>query len=387
MKRILLLTLSLLFFCGVGKSQIVTEKKSPLDNWFVGIAGGIHSSILDYSNLDKNFYPESSFVTKGVFTVFAQYEFGTENHFAVRGGFSFLRRGGKLDNIKQSHFRFIETPTSSYEDVNYSINSGYFDIRASFIYNFLKADSRFRPYVFVTPILGFSTGGTIKYQEEPEKGKKFNYELALNKGNYVPAYFAAEFGLGCRYQVEIKENPLFIGLELGYEYGLTDTYSKKEEKGKSYVKKEYFKYAGTKVEGTRKLHGIECKLTLGVPLEIFKKKDKSSTVSKRYVSSPMSEVEKKPCYSLDEITDMIIRGERVEGKTICAIEDITFDFGKSEIKSGSYSYLDRLATTFILINFAFTASLKIIVLRVSSSLFMVYSPDDSKFTPSSEYST
>ena len=347
MKRVLLLTLSLLFFCGVGSSQVVSEKKSSLDNWFVGVAGGIHSSILDYSHLDKTFYPERSFITKGVFSVFAQYEFGKEKHYAVRGGFSFLRRGGKLDEIRQSHFRFIEVPTSDYEDINYSINSGYFDIRASFIYNFMKADSRIRPYVFVTPILGFSTGGVIRYQEKPEEGKKFNYELALNKGNYVPAYFAAEFGIGCRYQVEIKGNPLFIGVELGYEYGFTDTYSKKEKKGSSYVKKGYFKYSGAKVEGTRKLHGIECQITLGVPLDIFKKKESSPVVHKEYVSAP---VENKPCYSLEEITDMIIRGERVEGKTICAIEDITFDFGKSEISPKSFEYLDRLATTFILIN-------------------------------------
>jgi OOP family OmpA-OmpF porin len=47
---------------------------------------------------------------------------------------------------------------------------------------------------------------------------------------------------------------------------------------------------------------------------------------------------------------MIIRGERVEGKTICAIEDITFEFGKSEISPESFEYLDRLVTTFILIN-------------------------------------
>ncbi len=59
----------------------------------------------------------------------------------------------------------------------------------------------------------------------------------------------------------------------------------------------------------------------------------------------------KPCYSLDEIVNMMARGESVEGKTICAIDDdILFDFGQAHIKPASYGYLDRLAETLIRTN-------------------------------------
>ena len=39
--------------------------------------------------------------------------------------------------------------------------------------------------------------------------------------------------------------------------------------------------------------------------------------------------------------------ESIEGKTICAVDAITFDFSKSTIKPESYEYLDKLATTLI----------------------------------------
>ena len=48
---------------------------------------------------------------------------------------------------------------------------------------------------------------------------------------------------------------------------------------------------------------------------------------------------------------MMSRGESVSGKTICAIDDaVNFDFGKSNIKSESYSYLNTLAETLIRTN-------------------------------------
>ena len=55
----------------------------------------------------------------------------------------------------------------------------------------------------------------------------------------------------------------------------------------------------------------------------------------------------KPCYTLDEIIDLMAKNESIEGKTICAVDAITFDFSKSTIKPESYEYLDKLATTLI----------------------------------------
>ena len=51
----------------------------------------------------------------------------------------------------------------------------------------------------------------------------------------------------------------------------------------------------------------------------------------------------KPCYTLEEIKLMIAEGKSVKGKTICAINEINFDFEKSTIKDESKPYLDQLA--------------------------------------------
>ena len=53
----------------------------------------------------------------------------------------------------------------------------------------------------------------------------------------------------------------------------------------------------------------------------------------------------KPCYTLEEIDEMMAKNKSVDGKTICAIDAITFEFGKSNIKPESYDYLDKLAQT------------------------------------------
>lgn len=52
--------------------------------------------------------------------------------------------------------------------------------------------------------------------------------------------------------------------------------------------------------------------------------------------------EEKPCYTLEEIMEMIAKEESVTGKTICAIDIINFEFDKSIIKKESYPYLDKI---------------------------------------------
>lgn len=44
---------------------------------------------------------------------------------------------------------------------------------------------------------------------------------------------------------------------------------------------------------------------------------------------------------------MLQRGEEVHGKTICAVNDILFDSGKSVIKDGSKAYLRKIADVVI----------------------------------------
>lgn len=323
------------------------------NDWYVGIGGGLHSNKMDYSNLNEEIYPESKSLNRGVFSIFGQYEFGNQNQFGIRPEISFLRRGGKLTEINNKTYESL-----GLNDINYTLNSGYCDVRLSFIYNFLNTDSRFRPYVFVTPILGFSTGGSIKYQEEYADGAYFGYGIDVNEANIASTYFAGAVGLGVKYQFNIGKDLFFLGVEANYEYGFTDTYGGKEKDGEAYINSDYFP-AYKRINGDRKFSGFEVKATLGIPLSVFKKAEKPAPIlveepqkPMRTAPKPAPVVEQKDnrCYSLEEIIDMMARGERIEGKTICAINDITFAFGKSSINKKSHDYLDKLATTLIRTN-------------------------------------
>jgi len=348
------------------------EAQRQPDDWYFGIGAGFHSTFMKYSDLDENVFPTAKNLNNGVFSVFVQKEFGKEHRFAIRPELSFLKRGGRLTDIYSKEGTgegrdFVSLyEEEGLRDVRYSLKSRYLDIRVPLVYQFGKASSALRPYVFVTPILGFSLGGGIDLEsrynvfaegtdgeEVPLGDGIYEYEgthLDLSKSNMNSFYFAAAVGAGVKWQFNAGRHTCFLGLEAQYEHGFTDTYGDDN----SADHKILLEGLGRRVEGTRRFGGVEVKMTLGIPFSVFKKPQPAPVP----VAAPQPEpapvpvpVEEKPCYSLEEIIDLMARGERVEGKTICAIDDaINFDFGKSTIMPQSYPYLDRLAVTLIRTN-------------------------------------
>lgn len=318
------------------------------NQWYFGVNGGFRSNFMRFSDIDKELYPSHENLNSGVFSVFVQYEFGRGNHFALRPQFSFLPRGGKLTNIGKDLYGYEET-----DNVFYNLKSRYWDIRIPIMYNFCSANSPIRPYLYVAPVVGFSTRGNIDLREEYTDGSYAGYLLDLSDANMAKAYFALMFGVGFKHQFHIDRHKLFWGLEVSYEQGLTDTYGAKEKDGKAF---DLLTSTTRKASGTRKFSGVEVTATLGIPFSIFKKQKPAPAVYVAPTPKPEPEPEpvvekEKPCYTLEEIIDLMIKGEPIEGKTICAVDDvINFDFGKSTIKEESYQYLDRLALVLIRLN-------------------------------------
>lgn len=331
------------------------QESRPAGDWYFGIAGGFHTNAMRISNLDKIFYPEKKNLNSGVFSFFGQYEFGRQRQFGVRLEMAFLNRGGRLTDIGRSYFNY---EANEIDDVFYKLNSHYWDIRLPLMYNLCKTDSPLRPYVFIAPILGFSTGGKLAVETDYTDGDYEGYACDLSSSNMRSAYFAGAIGIGCKYQFHISDNKFFLGVEANYEIGFTDTYSSKEKKGEVSNIASFFPTGGP-LEGTRKFQGFEIKATLGIPVTIFSRKQAAAPVEPQPKPAP-APVKKKPapapkvenkCLSLDDIIAMMSRGENVEGKTICAVnDDITFDFGKSNIKPESYTYLNKLAAALIRTN-------------------------------------
>ena len=297
--------------------------KEDSPKWYFGFGGGFHSNFMKYSDLDDNIFPDNKNLNGGVFSFFVQRDFGKQNQLSIRPEISFLRRGGKLVNIGKDLYNYEE---NDIDDIYYQLNSRYWDIRIPIIYNFGKLSSNFRPYIYVAP-----------------------YSMDVSKANLATCYFAAAAGVSLKYKFR---NSCFLGVEASYEYGFTDTYGKKEKDGEA-VNADIFP-EGTYIKGDRKFSGIEIKATLGVPFSIFKKKEKvTPVIPVTPVIKPIIKdtvkvvVKEKPCYTLEEITEMVDRNEPVVGKTICAIDVINFDFAKSNIKMESFEYLDKIAAILI----------------------------------------
>lgn len=328
MKKICLIFLFCLF-AGVSMSA---DSKGALDKWHVGVSGGYHNNIMRFPGLSKDSYHDRSFLHSSAFAVFAEYDINST--FSVRPEFTFLSRGGKMT---------MERVASVYTG-NYSLKSGYVDFRTPVLYKFNTA-SVWKPYLFASPVVGLSTGGNLTMYEQLYCGEEHTYDMELTKANMATAYFAVAAGAGVRYQIPVNGHDFYVGLEAGYEYGITDTYSSKEKSGESVSLNSE---SGAPI-GVRKNSGMEIRLSVSVPLSIFKrKKAPVKPVEYKIVEKPViieqPEIKlEKPCYSLEEIKLMIAEGKSVKGKTICAINEINFDFDKSTIKEESKPYLDQLA--------------------------------------------
>lgn len=316
--------------------------------WYFGLGGGYHSTHMSFSDINEDIFPESKNRGSGVFSVFVQGEFGRNGNFALRPQLSFLTRGGKLTEIGNVG-DFYEQ--NGIDDIYYTLRSRYVDIRVPLIYQFGKTSSKVRPYLFVAPVLGFATAGDIQLLAEDGEGGVAGYKTDLSDANMASTYFAGQVGAGVKFAVPVAGDRCWLGIEASYEFGFTDTYGSKEKDSEANDIAQLFNQ-NYKIDGTRKLSGFEVQAVLTVPFSIFSKKEQPAPEPEpEPVAAPVPEPEpqpaEKPCYTLDEINDLMAKNQSIEGKTICAVDAITFDFAKSTIKPESYDYLDKLATTLI----------------------------------------
>lgn len=325
-----------------------TAAAQDLASWQFGFTEGYRYGMMSFSELSSpKHYDKNNGLSAPVASLWIQKEFGSERHFAVRPEVAYTRRGGTLTD-------FIVNKTTP---MDYRLRADYIDARLSLIWNFGRADARLRPYVMVTPLAGFVADGTVGMElaqldakGEPT-GLYSGYRTDLSDANMSKTYLAVAPGAGVKWQFHVgsQAQHLFtFGIEACYEIGLTDTYGSKEKDG---VANDVLGRAHYNIAGSRKLSGFEVKAVLGIPFTVFKKTRRSSYVAPQPAPEPVvvrepepEPVRENPCYSIEEILDLINNGQDVRGKTICAINDaINFDFNKSAIKPESFDYLNRLA--------------------------------------------
>lgn len=179
------------------------------------MGAGFHTSFMRYSDLDEDYFPTKKNLNSGMFSLFVQREFGQKHNFAIRPELAYTKRGGRLTEIGMNLENLYED--EGIKDIRYRLKSHYLDIRVPLIYQFGKASSAIRPYVYVAPILGFSLGGNISmeqqyYQFEETAGGDLvqrgddvyaGMHMDLTKSNMSAVYFAAAMGAGVKWQFNV----------------------------------------------------------------------------------------------------------------------------------------------------------------------------------------
>lgn len=335
-----------------------------IDSWYFGIGGGYHSSFLKYSDLDDDLYPDNSHLGSGVLTVYAQKFFGAEKLFSIRPEISFLNRGGKINDIYRNLPDFYQN--SNTEDIYYSHCARYIDVRVPLICNFGEVTSNIRPYIFMAPVIGFNTGGNMKLTtvttDPLTTGSTAvsDNTIDIDSRNMSACYAAAAIGAGVNYYFNVGGHRLSVGVEANYECGLSNTFGKDQTLAANNLYVGGTTYAFDRkdatIRGSRSFDGFEIKATIGIPLSMISSLRSNGRKTETAIyDTPQQDpgylnefaddlLSDYPCNSLDEIISMMAKGQSVEGRKICAIDDaINFEFSKSEITPDSYDYLNRLA--------------------------------------------
>lgn len=317
-------------------------------NWSIGLAIGGHLSSLRYSLLPDDVYGSNTPLPSEIVSLFAEYSIDAKSHFTVRPQLTYLRRGGILKGIEVVG---KSIPCLDDSEGSYTSRVTYTDFRVPILYHFGTETARIRPYVFVAPVISMACGGQFSLETLAKDGISYaGVRVPVSNANVNPLLLAGEFGIGAKLAIPMGSTQGYIGLEAYYEQGLSDTYSKMERKG---ISENVTGYAYD-IQGKRTFIGVGCQLTLSVPVNLFKEKPTKIeyvTVEK-VVEKPVFHEKKtemaveKNCYSLDEVQQMMAQGLPVFGKTICAIDDVHFDFDKSDVKKESYPYLDSLVDVF-----------------------------------------
>lgn len=325
----LLLALCFSTFCFIMPAKSQSAKlDSILNKVSIGIKTGINFPTMQYSDPELAEY-KSSIFPRGVIGLFA--EIVLTPNISVRPEIGFMGKGQKINDI----------------GVTYKFKSNYLGLSLPVLYNF-KTKSAFQPYALLGPTLDFAVGGKIELDD---------WRKDITNASISSTDFGLMLGCGAKRPLKLMNYDVLVGVEVTYNYGFSDTYSKKEidETAIALNRPTY------SIDGTRKNRGLSITASLSIPLKnIFPshvKKEKPAIVEEiiklpeitQSVKEP--ELPKKDCYTIDEMISYLNKGFDVNDKKIC-LYTINFETAKSTLDKTSLTYLDQIVS--LLNNFATT---------------------------------
>lgn len=264
-----------------------------LNQLSIGVKGGLNFSNLTYSDPAIAEY-ESSFLLRGGIGLFVNLPIG--NNLSLRPELMYIGKGQRIE-----------------DGVSYLFKPNYFDWSLPLLYHF-PISNAIQPYVLIAPTLGFASGGKITLDE---------WECGVTKASIAPVDFGAMAGAGFSFPIETKKYRMIGGLEATYNMGFSDTYAQGEidEVSNALNLDEYA------INGTRKNKGLAIMASITIPINGF------------FKDSP----KQRGCYTIEELNSLIERNKKVYDKNIC-VDNLNFDFDKSDITPESSVYLNEVAT-------------------------------------------
>ncbi|MCM1451035.1 MAG: outer membrane beta-barrel protein, partial [Clostridium sp.] len=269
-----LCALSLMFAAFTAGAQIQEN-----DSWRIGVSAGMHTSFMRISGLDKEIFPKSNDLVSGAFSIFAQKAWGENLNWAIRPELAFANRGGSLVKIMSDVPGYYQQ--HGYSNFSYKVSGHYFDLRLPIMYRFGSLQSRWRPYAYIAPIIGFAHGGSISRDITSASGVD-RMKISASTANMAKTYFSGAIGLGADWRFTMAGEACSLGAELMYEMGFTDTYGRDASASKRIPVVEGSEWAHFADNSKRKYNGLEVKLTFSVPLSIFSPKKNPAPAPQPY---------------------------------------------------------------------------------------------------------
>ena len=226
------------------QSEITRRYTAPA----IGLKIGLNHSTFKYTDPNLQALPHNLHINPN-FGLFV--EFHLNDHFSIAPEFFLYNRGHLTKYVYEGNY-----------NVTYEVNSKYFTTRIPVYYRFnLVRQKNIKPFLVIAPSYNHLLGGNISLHQPDLSISEASVDIG--SANMRQQDFSFFFGAGTQFNINCGDFSLVTKVELGYNVGLTNSFSDHEinENSKAENINAY------NITGERKIRNIELNVTVGLPLK------------------------------------------------------------------------------------------------------------------------
>lgn len=233
----------------------------------IGIKGGINHSTFKYNDPNLKSVPHNLFINPNI-GIFC--EFNLNKYFNIATEFFWYSRGSLTEYTYENNY-----------NVRYRVNSNYLTMRIPIYYRFnMTNKENIKPFLIVAPSYNHLLGGNIHLSQPGLSISEVN--INIGQANMNRHDFSLFFGCGSQFYIKCERFYILTKLELGYNAGLTNSFSKMEIEESS-ISTNVHAY---NITGKRHINNVEFNISIGIPLKFtrdacYECNDKYKTYNKK----------------------------------------------------------------------------------------------------------